>query len=63
MTESEKLVGVCEDCKYITVYEGLDDNMEPDGELFFICVLSDEEVRLNHTCEEYEERPLFGGGE
>lgn len=59
MTEEEKKIGVCEDCKYITVYEGLDDDMEPTGELFYICVLCDEEVQLNHTCEEYEERPLF----
>ena len=59
MTREEKKIGVCEDCRYIIICQGFNDDWEPDGEFYYICALSDEEVRLNYTCEEYEERPLF----
>lgn len=55
MTREEKLIGVCEDCKYLLMYYGFNEDWEPDGEFYYICALSDEEVKLNHTCEEYEE--------
>ena len=55
MTREEKKMGVCEDCKYLLMYYGFNEDWELDGEVYYICALSDEEVRLNHTCEEYEE--------
>lgn len=51
----EEKVGVCEDCKYLTVYEGLDDYGEPSGELVYYCEDLLVPVRLNTFCDKYEE--------
>ena len=52
----------CLDCKYLAVYEGLDDNLDPTGEIIYICALSDEDLteEINNTCEDFDEKPLFG---
>lgn len=49
----------CEHCQHRITYQELDDNMEddPNREIFHICMITDAEVELTDTCEDYTRRP------